>query len=385
MEQIATFRVPPKLITGVGAVGSVCDEIGELGGRKVLVVTDPGVAACLPLAMLTEALDAGGVDYAVFDQVIPEPPMEQPPQCLELAQSEGADLLLGLGGGSSMDVAKVTAFLMTNGGNPSDYFGNELVAKPGVPTILMPTTAGTASEVTNVAILKDRGAKLKEGIVTQHNYCKVGILDPRLTLSVPTDVSAATGMDALIHAIECYISVKATDMTDTFALKAISLCAGNLRRVCEDGSDLAARTKMQQGCLIGGISFANAGVGGVHALSYPLGGAYDVPHGVANSLMMLPVLRFNAPACAERMADIGVAMGLDVAQAPAKEGADAALDALAELVSDIGIPPRLRDVGVAREDLEAMADSAMTVTRLLANNPRPLSREDALALYEEVY
>ena len=385
MDQIAVFRVPPKLIVGVGAVRAVCDEIRALGAGKVLVVTDPGVAACPPLAMLREALDEGDIPYAVFDEVIPEPPMEQPPQCAEMARAEGADLLVGLGGGSSMDVAKVTALLLTNGGHPSDYFGNELVPEPGIPTILMPTTAGTASEVTNVAILKDRGAKLKEGIVSQHNYCKVGILDPRLTLSVPPDVTAATGMDALIHAVECYISVKATDMTDTFALKAISLCAGNLRRACEDGSDLEARTKMQQACLIGGISFANAGVCAVHALSYPLGGTYDVPHGVANSLMMLPVLRFNAPACQQRMAEIGVAMGLDVARAPAEEGAGVALDALQRLVEDIGVPQRLRDVGVAREELPTMAESAMKVTRLLANNPRPLTTDDALALYEEVY
>jgi len=385
MEQIATFRVPPKLIMGVGAVGAVCDEIGALGATKVLVVTDPGVAACPPLAMLREALAEGGVQYAVFDEVIPEPPMEQPPECLEVARRERADLLVGLGGGSSMDVAKVTALLMTNGGLPSNYFGNELVPKPGIPTILIPTTAGTASEVTNVAILKNRAAKLKDGIVTQHNYCKVGLIDPRMTLSVPPDVTAATGMDALIHAMECYISVKATDMTDTFALKAISLCAGSLRRVYEDGSNLEARTRMQQGCLIGGISFANAGVGGVHALSYPLGGSYDVSHGVANSLMMLPVLRFNAPACEQRMVDIGAAMGLEVAAAPAAEGAAATLDALEKLVADIGIPQRLGDVGVARDDLPAMADSAMTVTRLLPNNPRPLSREDALALYEDVY
>lgn len=385
MAPITTFRVPPKLILGVGAIDAACDEIRALGAEKVLVVTDPGVAACPPLPMVREALDEGGIEYAMFDEVIPEPPMEQPPQCVEVARSEGADLLLGLGGGSSMDVAKVTALLMTNGGHPKDYFGHELVPQPGIPTILMPTTAGTASEVTNVAILKDRTAKLKDAIISQHNYCKVGILDPRLTLSVSPGVTAATGMDAMIHAIECYISVKATDMTDTFALKAIALCAANLHRVCETPSDLEARAQMQQACLIGGISFANAGVGGVHALSYPLGGTYDVSHGVSNSLMMLPVLRFNAPACEERMADIGVAMGLDLGDAPPGEAAAATLHALEALSTDIRIPQRLRDVGVAPAELPTMAESAMKVTRLLANNPRPLTREACLALYQEVY
>ena len=383
MTGVSLFQCPGRIVTGVGAADRLPEEVERLGGGRIALITDPGVAASPSLERVECVLKDAEIQYGVFDGVIPEPPFEVLGRSTAFAREVGADLVVGLGGGSSMDVAKGTALLLTNGGDPRTYAGIDLVSKPGLPLILMPTTSGTSSDVTNIAIFKDRIEKLKKGIVTDFNYCKVAILDPRLTLSVPPDVTAATGMDALIHAIECYISLRATEITDTFALKAISYYRTYLPKACRNGDDLKARTKMQEACLMSGLSFGNAGVCGVHALSYPLGGRFDVPHGVSNALMMLPVLRFNRPACPERYRDLAQALGVDCTGKSVDEAGIAALDLLAELVQEVRVPTRLRDVDVPEESLEELADNAIKVTRLLANNPRPITREDALGLYRE--
>lgn len=370
---------------GVGAADRLPEELQRLGAKRPVLVTDPGVAATPGFGLVTDALDQAGVDYRVFTGVIPEPPFEVLDESTAFAREAGADLVVGLGGGSSMDTAKVTALRLTNEGDPRSFYGIDLVPRPGLPTILMPTTAGTGSEVTNIAIFKDRQEKLKKGIVTDFNYCQTAILDPRLTVSMPPDVTAATGLDALVHAIECYLSVRASEVTDAFALKGVSTSAQYLRRAVRNGNDLEAREKLQTACLMSALAFGNAGVCGVHALSYPLGGRYDVPHGVSNALMMLPVLRFNRPACPERYRDLAAAWGLDVEDLTVDEAGERFLDALAELVRDVKVPLRLREVGVPEEALEDMADGAITVTRLLANNPRPITREDALRIYREAF
>jgi len=385
MSGVSLFQCPGRIVTGVGALDRLPEEIQRLGGRRVVLITDPGVAASPSLEMVERVLDDAKVRYGVFDGVIPEPPFEVLDRSTEFARKTGADLIVGLGGGSSMDTAKGTALLLVNGGDPRTYAGIDLVPKSGLPLILMSTTSGTSSDVTNIAIFKDRTEKLKKGIVTGFNYCKVAVLDPRLTLSVPPDVTAATGMDALIHAVECYISLRATEITDTFALKAISYYRTWLPRAYRNGDDLEARTKMQEACLVSGLSFGNAGVCGVHALSYPLGGRFDVAHGVSNALMMLPVLRFNRPACPERYRDLADALGVDCEGKSVDEAGMAALDVLAELVQEVRVPTKLQEVGIPEESLEELADNAIKVTRLLANNPRPIAWEDALRLYREAY
>lgn len=385
MDGVSVFQCPGRIIMGTGALDHLPEEIERVGGRRIVVITDPGVAASPSLRMVERVLGDAGIRYDLFDDVIPEPPFEVLDRSTRFARAFRADLIVGFGGGSSMDTAKGTALLLTNGGDPRSYTGVNLVPKPGLPVILMPTTAGTSSEVTNIAIFKDRTEKLKKGIVTDFNYCKAAILDPRLTLSVPSDVTAATGMDALIHALECYISVRATEITDAFALKAISYYRTYLPRACRDGDDLEARMKMQEACLMSGLSFGNAGVCGVHALSYPLGGRFDVPHGISNTLMMLPVLKFNRPACPERYRDIAEALGVDCEGKSSDEAGAEALDLLAELAREVRVPTKLREEGIPEESLEDLADNAIKVTRLLANNPRPITREDALQLYREAH
>ncbi|MBM4081060.1 MAG: iron-containing alcohol dehydrogenase [Planctomycetes bacterium] len=385
MSTVRLFQCPRRTLIGVGAAERLPDEVKRLGARRPAIITDPGVAASPGFRIVTEALEKAGLSCPVFSGVIPEPPFEVLDESTPFARQAQADLLIGLGGGSSMDVAKMTALLLANAGDPRSFYGTDKVPKPGIPTILMPTTAGTGSEVTNIAIFKDRKEKLKKGIVTDFNYCQTAILDPRLTASMPPDVTAATGLDALVHAIECYISVNATDMTDTFALRSVTVASRYLRRAVRHGDDMEAREKLQVACLMSALAFGNAGVCGVHALSYPLGGRHDVPHGVANALMMVPVLRFNRKACPGRYRDLAMAWGLDVTGLTTEQAVERFLAALAQLTQDVGVPLRLREVGVTEDALPAMADAAITVTRLLANNPCPIPREDALRIYCEAF
>jgi alcohol dehydrogenase len=282
-----------------------------------------------------------------------------------------------------MDVAKAAAVLATNTGKASDYQGLDLVKKPGLAKIMIPTTAGTGSEVTFTSVLSRKKPKMKAGINGKYLFPEIAVLDPALTLTVPPQVTATTGMDALTHAIEAYTSLQASPLSDTIAREAIKLIGANLRTAVREGKNLPARSNMLMGSLLGGIAIANAGVGAVHALAYPLGGNFRIPHGTANGLLLSYVMQFNVSRCAEKYADVALLLGMPAEGDGQEIFAGKAISAVKKLGEDIKIPRRLRELNIEEKFFPEMADSAMKVSRPLENNPRKVSKEDALAIYTE--
>ena len=385
INRITLFRTTKRIVFGLGAIEKVGAEVQGLKKKKVLVVTDPGIVQAGLLEPLKTSLQAANIPFALFDGVEPDPRLEVVRQCAELGRKEGVEALIGYGGGSSLDIAKVAAVLLTNEGDLTQFFGIDLIPNPGLPVILIPTTAGTGSEVTPIAILSDTREKLKKGIVSPYLFPEVALLDPQLTVGLPPLVTALTGLDALIHAIEAYTSVNAFDLTDHLAFRALELLYDNIRTAYARGEDLEARSKMLEGSLLAGIAFANAGVTAVHAFAYPLGGEFHLAHGLANSVMLPHVMRFNLLGNLPKFADIGSALGLDTEHLTDKEAALEALEAVEDLMEDLTIPRRLRDLNIPQEAIPSLAEGVMKVTRLLANNPRRITLEDARRIYEEAW
>jgi len=385
MDKLTLFRTTKRILFGVGAVEKIGAEAQLLKGKKVLVITDSGVIQAGLLEGVKKSLQAANIPFALFDGVEPDPRIEVVEKSVEKAKKEGIDLIIGLGGGSSLDIAKVTSIMITNTGKIDGFFGIDLVPNPGIPVILVPTTAGTGSEVTPIAILSDTKEKLKKGIVSPTLFPEVAIVDPKLTIGLPPSVTAFTGMDALTHAIEAYASINATDLTDLFALRAMDLCSKNLRMAYAHGENLAARSNMMEGSLLAGIAFANAGVGAVHAFAYPLGGEFHLAHGLTNTLMLPYIMRYNILGCPHKFAQMAKAFGEKVEGLSELDGAETAVKFVERLSDDIRVPRRLRDVGVPENAIPRLAEAAMKVTRLLANNPRKIALEDAVAIYNSAY
>lgn len=377
----AIFSSTPRFIIGSGSIKSLGNEVCRLGAGKALIITDRGIAGTGLLDAAAVSLRNAGIKYAVFDGVKPDPQYEIAADAVKLARSEKAGLVVGMGGGSSLDIAKTASVLMTNKGPIEKYFGVDLIPRKGLPAILVPTTAGTGSEATPIAILSDEKEKLKKGIVSPHLFPSAAIIDPELTLSLPPSVTASTGMDALIHAIEAYTSINATSMTDMFCLRALNLIHGNIRKAFSKGKDLNARSAMMEGALFAGIGFANAGVGAVHAFAYPIGAEFHIPHGVANTLMLSYVMRFNAQGCMKKYIDLARLFHIRKAGLQGYEIVDRVISEIERLRIDLGMPQHLSDFGVKKKDVPGLAAGVMKVTRLLANNPRPLTEVDARYIY----
>ncbi|MBN2284278.1 MAG: iron-containing alcohol dehydrogenase [Deltaproteobacteria bacterium] len=378
---VHVFTTTPRIVMGPGAIKTIGEEVRNRGVRKVLIVTDKGVVGAGLTKAVESSLKAAKVSYAIFDGVEPDPRYEIVADCVAMAKKEKAKLLIGLGGGSPIDIAKTSAVMVTNKGPIGAYFGVNLIPKPGLPTIMVPTTAGTGSEVTPIAILSDEGEKLKKGVVSPHMYPAAGILDPELTVGLPPHVTAATGMDALIHAVEAYTSINATGMTDMYCIRAISLIYNNLRTAYAKGDNMAARTAMMEGALLAGIGFANAGVTAVHAFAYPIGAEFHIPHGIANTLMLPHVIRYNVLGNLPKFAGLAGPFGIPTAGLDDLQIVDRVIAAIDRLADDIRVPRHLADYGVTEKDVPMLAEGVMKVTRLLANNPRTLLLEDAKAIY----
>lgn len=384
-ENVFPFRMPESVFVGVGSLSHLGTEARRLGGKRALIVTDKGVAGAGIAEQARRILVEAGVEGAVFDATAAEPPFDNVDQVLDLCRSTDANLLVGVGGGSALDVAKGCAAMMTNPGRLLDYAGVDKLPNPALPMIGVPTTAGTGSEATPNAIFTDTQAKLKKGVVSPYLIPRVAIVDPALTLSAPTGVTAATGMDALTHAVESYTSRKATPLTKLYSLEAIRLIAAALRTAVHDGSNLEARRGMALGSFFAGVGIGNAGTAAVHAMAYPLGGQFGIPHGVANALMLPYVLEVNFVANLEDFAAVAVAMGEPVGGRSPRAAAQAALEACRQISIDVGIPQRLRDVGVPSEAIPGMAEAAAATTRLMDNNPRKLNVKDVRKIYEAAF
>ncbi len=382
---IFSFRAAGEITFGVGSVNRLGSAVRKTGGKKVLVVVDPGFAKTGSFTRVIQSLEREGLSFVLFDRVEPEPRTVVADQGGEVARKEKCDFVLGVGGGSAMDTAKAAAFLATNGGRARDYQGLDKVPRPGLLKGMVPTTAGTGSEVTFTAVFINEEEKKKAGINSPHLYPEMSVLDPELTLSLPPAVTAFTGMDALAHAIESYTSKAAHSLSEMFSLEGIHLIGKSLRRAVEEGSNLDARSDMLLGSLMAGIGLANAGVTAVHSLSYPLGGRFRVPHGVGNGLLLPAVMEYNALFLPEKFAKIAGAMGEKTEGLSAKNAALLAVESVKSLARDIQVPMRLSDLGIPESAFPEMAEEALKVTRPLENNPRPVSFEDAIQVYRSVF
>jgi alcohol dehydrogenase class IV len=367
---------------GPGAIDQIGEEVRNLKAEKVLFVTDKGVIEAGLIKLAQKSLEKSEIEYAVFDGVEPDPRYEIVADCADLTRREKPDLLIGFGGGSPIDIAKVSAVMATNIDPITKYFGIDLIPNPGLPTIIVPTTAGTGSEVTPIAILSDHTEKLKKGIVSPHLFPSVAILDPELTLGLPPNITASTGIDALIHAIESYTSVNATGMTDILAFRAMQLLYDNIRTAYANGTNLPARSSMLEGSLLAGMAFANAGVTAVHAFAYPIGAEFHIPHGIANTLMLPHVMRFNLLGDVPKFARIAKAFGLPSQGLDNLRMAETVVETIERLAEDLRLPKHLAEFGIKAEDIPGLAEGVMKVTRLLANNPRVMHLEDAIDIYK---
>jgi len=385
MGKTFSFTGAKKIVFGNGELLKLAGHIKDLHAKNPLVVIDKNLAKTGVLEQIEKILLPGGIKFTVYDKVEPEPPIELADEGAKLAVKNKCDIVIGVGGGSAMDVAKAIAVLATNKGGAVDYLGLNKVPGPGLPKIMIPTTAGTGSEVTFTAVFVRKNLKKKEGMNSPYLYPELALLDPELTLSLPAAPTAHTGLDALCHAIESYTSVNSSPMSEMFSLEAIALIAENLRTCVHDGRNIIAREKMLLGSLYAGIGLANAGVTAVHSLSYPLGGKYGVGHGLANTMMLQAVMAFNLPAALEKFTDIAVAMGECVDGLPEREAAYLALEAVEALIEDCGIHATLAQFGIKEKDFPALADVALTVARPLENNPRKITKEDMIAIYAQAF
>ncbi|WP_374661312.1 iron-containing alcohol dehydrogenase [Inhella sp.] len=373
------FRSVPRIVVARGGAQRLADWLPGLAGmRRPLLVTDPGVRALAEPCCT--ALREAGVALAVFDAVQPDPPPEVVERALALAREHRADGVIGLGGGSSLDSAKLVALLAGSRQELPATFGVNQASGPRLPLVLVPTTAGTGSEVTPIAIVTT-GADTKQGIVSPWLLPDLALLDATLIRGLPPAVTAATGIDAMVHAIEAYTSLRLKNpMSDALALQALALLDRWLPSAWAEGEDLEAREQTLLGACMAGMAFANAPVAAVHALAYPLGARFHVPHGLSNALVLGPVLRFNAPQAELLYAELGRHLGLGAGR-DETSACTAFIEHMAALSGRLGLPTRLRDVGVQAGDLDRLADDALLQTRLLINNPRPLTRADARELY----
>ncbi|ROM39120.1 alcohol dehydrogenase [Pseudomonas protegens] len=380
---ISSFKIAHKLLTGSTAIEQLAAELTRLDVDNPLIVTDTALLRSGTVELALAHL--GERSYEVFDRVQPDPEIAIVEDCMQVYREGGHDGLIGLGGGSAIDIAKSVGAYAGYHGALEDLFGIDQVPRKGPPLIAIPTTAGTGSEVTNVAILSDRVAQLKKGIISDYLLPDVALVSPQMTLTCPPRVTAASGVDALAHAIEAYLSLNASAITDSLAIGAIKLIVKALPKAFANPAHLQAREDMATASLMAGMAFGNAGVGAVHAMAYPLGGRFHMSHGVSNALLLPYVMTWNKMACVERMQDIAEAMGVKTAHLSASEAADRAVEAMAALCAAVEIPSGLRSFGVPEDAIPAMAVEAAGIERLMRNNPRRLSPADIEKIYRAAY
>jgi len=376
------LQQPRRLIVGDGTSRTAPEEFLRAGWRRLFVITSPQVEAMQ--ADLFRGWRAAGLAVEVCARVDREPEIALFEEVLAAARAAQPDAIVGLGGGSPLDVSKLVAALHDGRQSVREVFGIGLLAGRSRPLVCLATTAGTGADVSPNAILLDEAERLKKGVVSPHLVPDLAICDPELTHSMPPAVTAATGIDALVHCMEAYANKHAHPVVDVLALEGIRRIGRSVEAAVRDGADRVARADVMLGALYGGLCLGPVNTAAVHALSYPLGGEYRVPHGVANSLLLTHVFRFNLPAMPERYADIAVALGCAPGATP-RATAETGLGRLVAMARTCGIPQRLRDVGVPESDLPRLAGEAMKVTRLLRNNPRELTAADAEAIYREAF
>ena len=377
-----TFFIPPVNLIGDGCLNDAMQAIRGYGFRHALIVTDAGLARAGVAAKVAALLQAQDIEATIFSGAQPNPTVANVEAGLALLRDKRCDCVISLGGGSPHDCAKGIALVATNGGHIGDYEGVDKSAKPQLPLIAINTTAGTASEMTRFCIITDQARHIKMAIVDRNVTPILSVNDASLMLAKPAALTAATGMDALTHAIEAYVSTAATPITDACALQAVRLIAANLRTAVANGQDRHAREQMAYAQFLAGMAFNNASLGYVHAMAHQLGGFYDLPHGVCNALLLPHVEAFNASVAAGRLADVAAAMGEDVAALDAAAAAECCLAAIRRLAADIDIPASLSQLGVQEADIPLLAANALKDACGLTN-PRPASQAEIEAIFRQ--
>ncbi|MCF8042739.1 MAG: iron-containing alcohol dehydrogenase [Desulfarculaceae bacterium] len=384
-DKLSTFLASKKTLLAKGVISQAGVEAKKLGAKKVLVVTDAGVVKAGLTDKVRDALSAEGLEVGVFDGILPEPPARVIDQCAGEFRAGGYDLCLGLGGGSSLDSAKIVSNLAVNPGSVLDYVGIDMVPKKGTPLILVPTTAGTGSEATRVMVLTDEAVNTKKVVFSDYLLPDVSILDPELTLSVPPTVTADTGMDALVHAIETYVAVSSTPYAEILALQAIAMIAKHLPQAYAKGSNLLPRYNMLLAANLSGSAFASGGLGAVHGLAYVLGTEYHMAHGRSNAILLPHVMNYNLSGNLEKFANIAEAMGEDVTGLSPYEAAALSVEAVYSLMEAVNLSPQLTDYGVSRDDLPKLVQGGMAQARLFVPNPRDLTEADVEQIYAAAF
>ncbi|WP_134701121.1 hydroxyacid-oxoacid transhydrogenase [Ammoniphilus sp. YIM 78166] len=379
------FYSTERIVFGNGSIKQLDTILQRLKAKNVLLVTDPGISKAGIADRVLTLLRESNYHVVVYDQVVPEPPVQSAFDCYEFAKSQmDTDAIIGLGGGSSIDMAKMVALLVAHGGHPLEYAGENKVPGPIAPLIAIPTTAGTGSEVTSVAVLTDVENNLKVGVSDNYLRPAVALLDPELTVGLPAYVTACSGIDALSHAVEAYTAKPSAyiqaegpilfqgsiPISDTLALQAIELIAKNLTLAVQQGTNLEARSNMLLGSLLAGMAFSNAGTASAHALAYPIGGIVKSPHGEVTGLLLPYVMDYNLAVETEKMVKIAEAFGVDVRSMSQKEAGKAAVAAVLQLLVDIGLPTHLSEIGIEEKDIAEIAEKALQIHRLVRNNPR---------------
>lgn len=386
MSRSTFFNRVPDISVGVGISAQLGEAARELGISRVLLVTDLGIVNCGVLDKAMASLEVNKLKISLFDKVVADPPEAVVKQAVTMAQAERCDGVVGFGGGSSMDVAKLLAVLIKGEQTLEQIYGVEKINSGRLPLIQIPTTAGTGSEVTMVSIITT-GKTTKTGIVSRTLLADRVILDAGLTLGLPPAVTAATGIDAMVHAIEAYTSKHLKNpLSDMLAREALRLLGANIATAVKEADNIEARSAMLLGAMLAGQAFANAPVAAVHALAYPLGGNYHIPHGLSNSLVLPHVMRFNASVCADLYTEIAPLV-LPNQKLPdcSVEAANLLADYFLTLARDLGLQTTLHEMGIPEQDLPNLAQQALLQQRLLINNPRPVTEQDAYNIYRQAY
>ena len=379
-----SLKMPKNIFAGEHGLENIEHLVKD--AKKIVIFTDKGILGANLLEIPTQILDSLGKDYEILSDIPAEPDYHQAQHMVDAFKATGADFIIAVGGGSVMDVAKLASILATDEYTVKDLLDNPLLAKKQVPSLMIPTTAGTGSEATPNSIVAVPEKELKVGIVNPEMIADFVILDGRLIKNLPMKIAAATGVDALCHAIECFTSTKANPFSNTFALEALDLIMNNIIEACTNSEAMDAKNKMLLGSFYAGVAITASGTTAVHALSYPLGGKYHIAHGVSNAILLMPVMRFNEPVIKERLA-----LAYDrVVHQPTEnlttvdEKANYMIEKMGEIVKTLEIPTSLETFNVPKEDLAVLVEAGMQVTRLLVNNMREVTPEDARKIYLEV-
>ncbi len=381
-EEVFGYFMPPVSLMGVGSYKKIGEQIKALGKSKALIVTDQGIIKAGVAKKVTDILDEADIKYVIFDGAQPNPTVGNVEDGLKVLKDNDCNVVISLGGGSPHDCAKGIALVATNGGSIKDYEGLDQSPKLMMPLIAVNTTAGTASEMTRFAIITDTDRHVKMAIVDWHTTPTIAINDPLLMMGMPASLTAATGMDALTHAIEAYVSTIATPITDSNAIAAIELISKYLRRAVKDGNDTEARDKMAYAEFLAGMAFNNASLGYVHAMAHQLGGFYDLPHGVCNAILLPHVQAYNAKVVPERFIAIAKAMGENVESLNPEEAAKVAIESIKKLSKDVDIPAGVKELGAKEEDLPTLASNALKDACGLTNPKQP-TKEEVIEIYRQ--